>query len=293
MKGIMNDIWKTIGFENIKKVFINLEKKSNLGHAYLFSGQDMIGKRTFAMELVSKIKNLNGAIEKHPDIFYISGGGEDGKIAIEKIRELKKFIYLKPYSAPYKFAIIDEAHQITQEAGNSILKILEEPPASSILILISSKPSQLLPTILSRCEIIKFSPHPKDILKNYFKTLKLTDEQIDFLVNFSNGRIGLAISLYEKESFSMIRKVIEDFVKFIKSPVHKRFNFIENLLAGRLDYDIETAILYWIFYLRSPASNKIRIEKQRILKKLIKAHHYIHQSQLNHRLLMESNFLNL
>jgi len=169
--------WQTIGFEKIKKSFSSLNRQKNLGHAYLFTGQDMIGKRTFALELVKKINLLDESVDQHPDIFYLH---EESTISIEKIRDLKKFMSLKPYSAPYKFVIIDNAHTMTTEASNSILKTLEEPSPNSILILITSQMYQMLPTVISRCEIVKFAPHANSILRNYLKKLSLNEKQIDF-----------------------------------------------------------------------------------------------------------------
>lgn len=282
--------WQTIGFENIKKVFLNLHKKNALGHAYLFSGQDMIGKRTFALELVKTLNDINSDPEKHPDVFYISKNGES-KILIEETRNLKKFVHLKPFLGPYKFAVIDNAHNITQEAGNSILKTLEEPPANSILILISSRPSEMLGTIVSRCENIRFNPHNPEALKDYFSKLGLSRRQVEFLADFSNGRIGMAIGLHKNNSFHLIRKIIEDFHKLVKMPIHQRFQFVAELLGGKREYDVRTALLYWMLYLRSPISDKLKISKPAMLKTLSELSFYADQPQLNHKLIFENKFL--
>jgi len=291
-------MWQTIGFEKIKKQFSLLHKNQKLGHAYIFTGQDMIGKRTFALELFQKINSVKESAEQHPDLFYLKiGDGEDSskknKISIKEIRGLKRFLSLTPYIGPYKFAIIDSAHELTNEAGNSILKVLEEPPAGSILILISSQPEKMLPTVISRCEVVRFPPHSSKILKNHLEELNLNDKQVDFLIQFSNGRIGLAIDLYEQNSFSLIRNVIEDFQKFMKNPVYGRFEYISKLLGGKLPYSPETALLYWILYLRSPLSMKLEINKQKILKNLSELYYFIKQPQFNHRLIFENFAVNI
>ncbi len=285
-------VWSTIGFEKIKKAFSRLRDQNNLGHAYLFTGQDMIGKRTFALELVKKINAMHKLPQEHPDVFYISNIlKEDGKISIEQARNLKKFLALKPYFGPYKFAIIDNAHEMTHEAGHSILKVLEEPPANSVLILISSQPRQILPTVLSRCETVKFCPHKTDILERYFRELGLNAEQIKFLVRFSNGRIGMAIDLHKNNSFSMIKKVIEDFQKMLKMPLYQKFEHISLLLNDKLAYDAKTALLYWMLYARS--SGKISVSQAAILRRLLKLYHYIDQPQLNHKLIFENEFVKI
>lgn len=310
--------WKTLGFEKIKKTFSYLGKQQHLGHAYIFTGQDMIGKKTFAMELAAKLNNIDTSsyqhIIRHPDIFNIASQEEPlvakaegpeysrrvtenkketNKISINKIRDLKKFISLKPHSGPYKFAIIDNAHDLTPDAGNSILKTLEEPPPNSILILISSQVRQMLPTVVSRCEVIKFPPHSSSTLRTYFEKLNLNEKQINFLIQFSNGRIGLAIDLYENNSFSLIKKIIEDFQKLIQYPIYKRFDYISELLNNKYSYDSKTALLYWMLYLRSPLSDKIKISKTKILKELADLYYYLHQPQLNHKLIFENTLLNI
>jgi len=114
-----------------------------------------------------------------------------------------------------------------------------------------------------------------------------------FFIPFSNGRIGLAANLYKDNSFSLIRKIIEDFRKITKSPVYKRFDYISKLLNNDFSYDSKTALLYWMLYLRSPLSDSMNISKIKMLKKISKLYYYIQQPQLNHRLLFENALLNI
>src|SRR3989344_3958708 len=168
--------WQTFGFENIKKYFEKAMAEDSLEHSYLFSGQEMIGKRVFALELGYFLKRpeaewghfFERRREKvcpprpleifNPDLFMLG----DENTGIDQVRNLKKFLSLKPYSSRYKVAIIDNANQMGVEAANAMLKVLEEPPAHSLIILISANPQALLPTIYSRCVDIQFAPHPRD-----------------------------------------------------------------------------------------------------------------------------------
>ena len=145
-------------FEKQKKYFENLLNKGSLGHAYLFAGQNAAGKRAFAEDICTLLTNKG--FENNPDLKFIRPDTEkdDYKIYIEEIRSLKSFMALKPYSSEYKLAVIDSADAMTPEAANAMLKILEEPPKRSILILISSKQGVLPKTILSRCETVVFPP---------------------------------------------------------------------------------------------------------------------------------------
>lgn len=173
----------------------------NLGHAYLFVGQDSEGKKKFTEDIC--ILLTGNGFENNPNLKFICPNVEenDYKIYIENIRDLKSFMSLKPYSSEYKLVIIDNADAMTMEAANSMLKILEEPPKKSVLILISSKPRMLLQTILSRCEKIIFPP-AQDAQTNEM------DKALSELRNVARKgmaeRIQYAKKLHEKEDYAKL-----------------------------------------------------------------------------------------
>ena len=134
--------WQTIGFEKQKKFFKQIKTNGNLAHAYLFTGQEMIGKKTFAIELTSLINRVGKETKKFnndPNILVLTANDSDsGKsISVDQIRSAKSFLNLSPYSGAYKFLIVNDAHLMTVESQNSLLKILEEPSHSSIIFLIT------------------------------------------------------------------------------------------------------------------------------------------------------------
>jgi len=142
--------------------------------SFLFVGQAKDAKINTAKELAKflncSLKGQNGIenycgrcnncqmIEQnyHPDIVLTEPKGASATIKIDDIRRLKERVYLKPFQAVKKFFIISEAQRLTQEASNALLKVLEEPPEDAFLILVSPTASQLLPTIVSRCKLIRF-----------------------------------------------------------------------------------------------------------------------------------------
>ena len=103
---------------------------------------------------VGPCKQIDNAI--HPDVFYIAPDGEQIKIA--QIREMQDFLVYRPLIGRYKIYIVDAADRMNISAANSLLKTLEEPPGHSVIILISSRPRHLLPTIQSRCQKLRFAP---------------------------------------------------------------------------------------------------------------------------------------
>jgi DNA polymerase-3 subunit delta' len=212
-------------------------KNSRLAASYLFSGPESVGKKTLAITLAKAIncqEDLFDSCDKcpsclkidkgqHPDIHIIdastpinfnnSDAGDSNAVRIAHIRQLQKDISLRPYEAKVKVFIIDNAHNLTAEASNALLKILEEPPKNSLIILVSAKPALLFKTIISRCRTLKFYP-----LKRPELECALTDDYAldkdaaHFLAYFCDGRIGEALKLKDADVMIEKNRVIDDFV---------------------------------------------------------------------------------
>lgn len=200
-------------------------EQSRLEGGYLFVGPEGVGKKLIAKTLAKAVNCLNNAQDaceecasckkiensQHPDIHFIEQ--EDSEIKIESIRDLQREINLRPYEAKRKVFIIDNAHNLTPEASNALLKILEEPPKSSLIILISDKPTILFKTIISRCKALKFSPigriELKEILKNDYG---LDNNRSHFLAYFSEGRLGRALKLKDTDIIREKNAIIDKLV---------------------------------------------------------------------------------
>jgi len=151
----------------------------------------------------------------HPDIFIIGPEGDGGQITVQAIRQLEESLSYKPFEGRWKIAIIDDADRLNQSAANAFLQTLEEPSAQSILILISSRPDLLLPTIRSRCQMISFSPLPVDTMGRLLKEKfgDMDDERARLLSVLSGGRLGYALGdnlINQRERcFSIFRQLLE------------------------------------------------------------------------------------
>jgi DNA polymerase-3 subunit delta' len=295
-----NFVWQTIGFGKIRSFFEKAAKSGQLSHAYIFSGQEMIGKKTFAIELtglvnrgaeaaVNPVTDADVRFGVNPDLLLIdSGGSESGQtIAIDDIRRVKNFVSLSPYIGPYKIVVIDDAHLMTTEAQNSLLKVLEEPSPSSILILVTANPTALLPTIISRCQEIKFLPHSKEEAEEVLKKSGLPEANAEFLAEFSNGRIGLLKRVIKEGSFGEVKDSVEELMRLTKADINERLIAAQKLSDEKNRAALAKKVLYWLLYMRM----RIGEPKARgILRGLADLHRIVNQPQFNHRLALE-NFL--
>jgi DNA polymerase-3 subunit delta' len=214
---------------------------ASLRAGFLFAGPEGVGKKMAAKTLAKALNCENKSqdscdscssclkIEKdiHPDIFLLDASvplepesdqdsfqSKDSQaIKIGHIRKIKRDISLKPYEARVKVFIIDNAHNLTQEASNAFLKILEEPPGDSLLILVTDKPGLLLRTVASRCKIIRFAALQRQRLAEILKSeYGLDVNRAHFLAYFSEGRFGRALKLKDTDILREKNTAIDKFV---------------------------------------------------------------------------------
>ena len=215
---------KLFGFENQFKSLINNYVSQNLHSSIIIHGPKGIGKKIFIKKLLSEIfkSNLNennylhhvNLLNKdsHPNvrniekIFDTRSKKIKSEITIDQIRNLRNFLNetssIKDLS---KFIIIDSADDLNINSANSLLKILEEPNKDTFIFLISHQISSLIPTIRSRCLKIKLNKHEYNVFKNIisFHIDNITEDEIKFLYDITNGSPGDSILLYENNIIEM------------------------------------------------------------------------------------------
>jgi DNA polymerase-3 subunit delta' len=184
-------------------------EQGRLHHAYVFLGPDGVGKKTVALALAKAIHCEEGArdycggctscvkIDKgnHPDVRLIAPLPGKKEISIEQVRTLEKELNYRAFSGKKKIGIIDPASLMNMSAQNALLKTLEEPPADSLLVLVSASAGGLLPTLLSRCLRLSFPPlPPADVVRYLVERKKLPPEQAALAASVSLGSLGRALS---------------------------------------------------------------------------------------------------
>ncbi len=184
-----------VGQENAVNILTSAIKQKKISHAYLFCGGRGTGKTTVARIFARDI----GCNPE--DIIEIDAASNRG---IDEIRELREAVRTSPFSSPYKIYIIDEAHMLTKEAANALLKTLEEPPSHVIFILATTDPEKLPATIVSRCQKIVFSvPHLDTLAKRLIDVAKregraLDEEGAELLARHGKGSYRDALGALEQ-----------------------------------------------------------------------------------------------
>lgn len=277
-----------IGHNTNKKYFKNVIKNVSLAHAYFFTGPEMIGKKMLALELFKMINKRS--YRNDPDFIFIGPNlyEDESKIYIEDIRKLKSFFRFKPYAGPYKMAVIDDAHCFTDEAANALLKIIEEPPRFSVIILISSMPGLIPATIVSRCERVRFNEATEEEIADYLIEKKINKEDREFLIKLAGGKIGLINRLIEGDNTIEAKKAVDDLRKLFNSGVYEKMNYAKKIHEKG---DYQPKISYWLNWVSANLQNSPKNEK--IVKNLLALNQLVSQPQFNHRLALENFLLNL
>lgn len=194
--------------EQIKKALA----ENKVPHAYLFSGLEGIGKKKVALGLAQALLGEKEKIKKniHPDCILLEPDGKT--IRVEQLRDLKHKAALKPLEGDAKIFIIDQAEKMTLAGANALLKILEEPPALTYFILITSKPSRLLPTIVSRCQRLEFGPLDEKIIFQKLKSLGKGESEAAILARHAQGSLQRALA-FDLAFFEEIQTKLGDLRK--------------------------------------------------------------------------------
>ena len=194
-----------------------------LAHAYLFSGERGIGKKMTALALAAAVNCENAgpdggcgvcpacrkiAASGHPDVHILVPDGDE--IKIDQIRQTQSNLSLKPFEGTKKVLIMDGAENMNPASSNAFLKTLEEPPGDVLIILITSMPQSLLPTIRSRCQEIRFHPLPRDLLATALMNRRgLSGEDAWFLAALAQGSMGLGLEMNIEREKVMRDEVME------------------------------------------------------------------------------------
>jgi DNA polymerase-3 subunit delta' len=268
--------WPVIGHEWALGLLEHAITGGRLHHAYLFSGPAQVGKTTLALAFAQTLTCETGAgypcgvcrtcqrvaRGRYPDVQIITAG--KSTIQIEQIRALQTDAALSPMEGRYRVFIIPEIERASLPAANALLKTLEEPPPHVVLLLTSTRRDQVLPTVLSRCQIVALRPLPVEQVQATLETRWGVDPQrAALLARLSSGRLGWAVLAHSDPGLWPARaKAFDDLLSLTAAGYVDRLAFAETLSKLPLGVDaraqkdavagntLETILGHWVSWWR-------------------------------------------
>lgn len=228
----MSSFKDVVGHKNIIKYIQNAVAADAVSHAYILNGERGSGKKLlanlFAMSLQCENRDEDGdACGKcrscrqvlsgnHPDIIRVTHE-KPNTISVDDIRvQVNDDIVIRPYSSKYKVYIIADADLMSVQAQNALLKTIEEPPAYAVIFLLTENAEALLPTITSRCVMLKLRNIKDTLIRKYLmETMHVPDYKADMCTAFAQGNMGRAIMLASSDHFNEIREEAVQLLKYI------------------------------------------------------------------------------
>ncbi len=229
-------------------------------HAYLFTGPPGLGRRTLALRLAQALNctqppapgEFCGSCREcrqtfamqHPDLSIIQAESEGGTLKVDQVREIQRSLALKPYQSKYRVALFLRFQEANPNAANALLKTLEEAPPHVILLLTADNAEQLLPTIVSRCEIIRLRPLPVTEVEAHLKAQGADEASARLLAHLSGGRPGAALRLLADRSALDFRSAcLDDLLSILPAPRVDRFAHAEKLAKDK--ESMRQTLLVW------------------------------------------------
>ena len=262
---LITDNWNLIGHnwavDMLKKHIV----RGTTRHAYLFSGPPGLGRRTLALRFAQAL-NCPTPVEagvpcgtcrdckqiesmQHADLSVIQADSEGGTLKVDQIREMRRTLTLKPYQSKYRVSIFLRFQEANDNAANALLKTLEEAPSYAVLILTTDNPEQLLPTIVSRCEVLKLRPLKIEEVQRELETRGLETGRAKLIAHISGGRMGYAIRLIENDSLLEKREErLNDLLMLVSASRVEKFKYADQLSKDK--EAMRQAITFWLSYWR-------------------------------------------
>ena len=258
--------WDLVGHEWAEHLLKEHILHDEVRHAYLFVGAPGIGRRNLALEFACAVNCLQPPVPgefcgqcrtclqllkmQQPDLSIIQAENDGGMIKVEQVRALQHSLSLSPFEAKYRIALLLNFQQANANAQNALLKTLEEAPRQVILLLTADSAENLLPTISSRCEIMRLRPVSIEMLAESLQLRwKLPTNQAQLFAHLANGRTGMALQLIQDPTLLERRTLLlDDLVRLLPLSRRERFAYADTLARDR--DGMRAALQSWYSYAR-------------------------------------------
>ena len=240
-----------IGREDIATLFKNCLSENKLGQSYIIHGPCGMGKKTVLKYILSLIMCENNSscgvcpscksleMKAHPDVVVLERPEGKASIGVDSVRSVLSEVYIKPVQASYKAVVVHEAHLLTTEAQNAMLKIIEEPPDKVVFFLLCDTVAPILQTVISRSVTVNLRPLTIDELK-----VISNGNARDFELNYCMGNVGKLKEIVSDEDFLTLRNdVINKFVKIASNDAFCVYEAVQFLDKNKEERDEVFAVL--------------------------------------------------
>ncbi len=233
-------------------------------HAYLFIGPPGVGRRTLALRFVQALlcsqppaagefcgdcRNCRSlSTLSHPDLVVVQAEREGGILKVDQVREVRRLASLKPYQTDYRIALFLRFQEANDSAANALLKTLEEAPEHLLLLLTADAVEALLPTIVSRCEVLRLRPIPYGEIERLLLQGGVEPERARLIAHLSGGRPGVASRMADDPSVLEFRRQrLEELQQLLSASRREKFAYVETLARER-DLMRQTLLIWLSFW---------------------------------------------
>jgi DNA polymerase III subunit delta' len=262
--------WNIFGHDWAVNLLQSHAAGGKLRHAYLFVGPQGVGRKTLALRFAQALNCSQppgqGAFcatcrdcrqiqaRQYPDLSILQPEEDHKDVRIDQVRELQHTLALAPYAAAYRIALLPDFQQVTEQAENALLKTLEEPPDKVVLLLTVDALESLLPTIVSRCEVIRLRPAPLNETQAYLEKIReVPQETAKLIAHLSGGRVGAAIQMADDpELISRRHEELDTFLNLLPAARYERFSLASKLTKTYKDARKNAlgAVTVWLSFWR-------------------------------------------
>jgi len=260
--------WSLLGHKWAVDLLSQHVAQGKVRHAYLLTGPQGVGRRTLALRLAQALNCPQPTAPGQPclkcstcqriqkmaytDLSVVQAEQAGGTLKVEQVRELQHALSLAPYEGRYRVALLLRFEEAHPSAANALLKTLEEPSPQVVLVLTAESAESLLPTIVSRCEVLRLRPLNLENLAVGLQTIYgLEAERAELLAHLSAGRPGVALDLHANpDEMEQRQEWLDDLYRLIASSRVKRFAYLSLLAKKEEKEKLYNILLTWLSFWR-------------------------------------------